>query len=134
MRDLDQARNLLHMAQKDVTAIKAMSSPADFAVEIFGFHVQQAVEKALKAWLCCKGVAFPRMHDLDELASMLGDAGAALPARFAPLLRFTDFAVAFRYDAFSDLGADMDRKGVAESVSGLLAHVDAVLRQAEAAG
>ena len=29
-----------------------------------GFHAQQAVEKAIKAVLACRGVVFPFTHDL----------------------------------------------------------------------
>ena len=49
MQDLDHARLMLQMAQKDLHAIKAMKDPEKFENEIFGFHAQQAIEKALKA-------------------------------------------------------------------------------------
>ena len=41
-----------------------MGDPAVFADEIFGFHVQQATEKLLKAWLASLGEAYPLSHDL----------------------------------------------------------------------
>ena len=79
MTDLDQARNLLGMAEKDLRALQGMQDVQVFSSEVFGFHVQQAVEKTLKAWLCCLGIAFPRIHDLDELAAMLEKAGRPIP-------------------------------------------------------
>ena len=97
--------------------------------EVFGFHVQQAVEKTLKAWLCCLGVAFPKIHDLDELRALLEDAGQSIPPRFASLLEFTDFAVAFRYDAFPDLEADVDRSDCTAKVRALIEHVQGVLSE-----
>ena len=132
MKDLDQARNVLLIASKDYQALTGMQDPAAFPTEVFGFHVQQAVEKAFKAWLCCLGVVFPKIHDLDELAAVLRDAGAVLPEQFVPLLEYADFAVAFRYDVLPDLSADIDRSSVTHQVRRLLGHVETVLRDAEA--
>ena len=49
MADLEHARSMLRMAHKDFNALVGMRENSLFADEIFGFHVQQAVEKALKA-------------------------------------------------------------------------------------
>jgi HEPN domain-containing protein len=57
MKDPEQARSLLRVARRDYRALCGMEDPAVFSNEVFGFHVQQAVEKALKAWLCCLGGA-----------------------------------------------------------------------------
>jgi HEPN domain-containing protein len=129
MKDLEQARNLLNMAEKDCQALNGMKDPHVFSSEIFGFHVQQAVEKALKAWLCCLGVAFPKIHDLDELSTLLEDAGQRFPPSFTMLLDFTDFAVAFRYDAFPDLEGEIDRRDCSQQVRGLLDHVQNTLSE-----
>jgi len=110
MNDPEQARNLLGVAKRDYRALCGMKDTETFSDEIFGFHVQQAVEKALKAWLCASGIAFPRIHDLDELGAMLEEAGQEIPEFLNVLLEFTDFAVAFRYEAFPGLEGDIDRK------------------------
>ena len=47
MKDLDQATMLLHMAEKDYRALLVMQDPEAIATEIFGLHVQQAVEKGI---------------------------------------------------------------------------------------
>ena len=127
MKDLEQARNLLRMAEKDYRALCGMADAQVFSAEIFGFHVQQAVEKALKAWLCCLGVIYPRIHDLDELGTLLEDTGQRIPESLMGLLDFTDFAVAFRYDAFPDLECDVDRRESIEQVAALLKHVQNIL-------
>jgi HEPN domain-containing protein len=129
MSDREQAENLLAMAEKDCQALCGMRDEEVFSTEIFGFHVQQAVEKTLKAWLCILGVAFPRTHDLDQLASLLEHTGRNVPPSLATLLDFTDFAVAFRYDAFPDLGAEVDRDACCEQVGSLLGHVRDILAQ-----
>ena len=127
MKDLEQARNLLAIAQRDYRALCGMEDPAIFSDEIFGFHVQQAVEKALKAWLCVLGVPFPRTHDLDELGALLEETGQRLPAFVPDLLEFTDFAVAFRYEAFPDMEGDIDRRDCADKIARLLEHVRHIL-------
>ncbi|MBN1362936.1 MAG: HEPN domain-containing protein [Sedimentisphaerales bacterium] len=127
MKDLEQARSLLCMAEKDFRALCGMEDSEVFSPEIFGFHVQQAVEKTLKAWLCALGVAFPRIHDLDELAALLEEAGQSVPPAFAALLDFSDFAVAFRYDAFPDFEGEMDRQDCCRLVRGLLDHVRTIV-------
>ena len=49
MTQHNRAEVFLIMAHKDLRALRAMTG-GEFAVEIFGFHAQQAAEKALKAW------------------------------------------------------------------------------------
>jgi HEPN domain-containing protein len=49
MNAIDQARQMLVMASKDIKAMKSLLLPESADDEIFGFHAQQAVEKSLKA-------------------------------------------------------------------------------------
>jgi HEPN domain-containing protein len=51
MSNLDQAKVLLQAAHRDLKALGGMFDVEIFADEIFGFHIQQATEKLLKAWL-----------------------------------------------------------------------------------
>lgn len=60
MSDPDHARMMLRMARKDLDAAGRMIENRLFAEEVFGFHAQQAAEKALKAWLSWYGVVYPR--------------------------------------------------------------------------
>ena len=129
MKDLEQAMSLLRVAERDYRALCGMEDAAVFSTEIFGFHVQQAVEKALKAWLCCLGVPFPRTHDLDELGALLEETGQEVPEFLDTLLEFTDFAVAFRYEAFPDLQGDIDRRDTIDGIGRLLEHVRRILTQ-----
>ncbi len=117
------------MADKDYRALCGMEDPQVFSAEIFGFHVQQAVEKTLKAWLCCLGASFPRTHDLDELAALLEASRQEIPEFLSTLLEFTDFGVAFRYEAFPDFEGDIDRRDCVERVGRLLKHVQRILTQ-----
>lgn len=51
MDNLDHRHSLLRLARRDFDALLGMQGSALFADAIFAFHAQQAVEKALKAWL-----------------------------------------------------------------------------------
>lgn len=46
-------------AQRDLRALAGMLDSQTFADEIFGFHVQQAAEKVLKAWIAALGEVYP---------------------------------------------------------------------------
>ncbi len=87
------------MARKDLRAIEILSSVQDFDDEIVGYHAQQAVEKAAKAWLCLLEIEYPMTHDLRALMARLQIAGADLPQHRDALIDLTDFAVQYRYEA-----------------------------------
>ncbi|MEO5333266.1 MAG: HEPN domain-containing protein [Magnetococcus sp. YQC-5] len=127
MKNIDHAKMLHLMAQKDHHALLVMLDPNTVALEIFGLHVQQAVEKTIKAWLCLIGVPYPKKHDLDQLADLLAKAGATIPTQFTSLLEFTDFAVVFRYEAFPDFNVAIDREDTTALVGQFLHHVDILL-------
>jgi len=47
----DEAERLLFRARADFTALRHMGDERCFDDSIYGFHAQQAIEKAFKAWL-----------------------------------------------------------------------------------
>ena len=106
MIDLKEARALAAAAERDVAALRGMGDAAVFADEIFGFHVQQAAEKLLKAWLALLGETYPLSHDLAALLDMLAARGVDT-ARFDGLVDYTRFAVRLRY------GGRRSRRGAA---------------------
>jgi len=107
---------LLTMAEKDFTTVRKMAADAEFADEVFGFHAQQAVEKATKAILAAKGIFFERTHDLEPLFDALEENGCIDTGDFAGLIDLTDFAVQYRYQAFDEVDAGLDRGAVADEV------------------
>jgi len=123
MSDPKEAAKLLGMARKDLQAMRALAAPEDAGIETFAFHAQQAVEKALKAWLAAKGVLYPRIHDLDRLLDLLRKEGAAVPPEFDALGILTDFGVAFRYDAYEEPDEPFDRARMIAQVERLLEHL-----------
>lgn len=123
MPALEHAQGLLRMAHKDFNALRGMIDSPLFADEIFGFHVQQAIEKSLKAWLAAHSIPFPFTHDLSRLLGLLEDDGVEV-AVFWPLVQYTVFAVQARYEvSLTDMDEAIDRAAAIADVQRLLATV-----------
>ncbi|HKG85081.1 MAG TPA: HEPN domain-containing protein [Beijerinckiaceae bacterium] len=127
--DIEHARALLEMAKRDHRALSRMLDPQDFAEEIFGFHAQQVVEKALKAWIAAKALAYPKSHDLTALTKILERSGEPLHG-ISGLTDLTAFAVQYRYESYDELDDALDREHVIEQTAKLVEHVTRVVRPA----
>lgn len=116
MSDIKQACAMLAMAHRDLKALGGMHDAGVFADEIFGFHVQQAVEKSLKAWMCVMGVTYPFTHQINRLLVLLRDAGADVEAYWW-FDEFTIFAHQARYEE-GHLAADapLDRQKLIDAI------------------
>ena len=119
MSDVKCARVMYRAAERDVLTLRSMT--ADAPVESFGFHVQQAAEKALKAWLALLGEKYPLTHSIETLLDLLDDRGAATEP-FRSLIDYTPYAVEFRY-----VGADPDAEPINREDA--LANVEALVTQ-----
>lgn len=62
---LDLARALALKADHDIQAVELLMGEG--ATDVICFHLQQAAEKILKAYLQANSIEFPRTHDLDAL-------------------------------------------------------------------
>lgn len=98
---------LVAIARRHLKAAQAMTDPISFHEAVWGFQVQQTIEKALKAWLYLTGVQPPFTHDLVALLKLLDQAGLDI-APYRDLTRFNDFAVQIRYDDQPEL-QNLDR-------------------------
>ncbi len=122
MKDPEHAHLLLEMARRDLTALSNMTDRNRFADEIFGFHAQQAVEKALKCRLSEQGIAYPRTHDIEYLIDCLEKNGVGIPSA-NELVDLNDFAVQYRYEAFDNLEGTLDREAVVMKITALLEEI-----------
>ena len=127
--DTDHARQLLAMAETDHAALTNMLDAQKFPEQIFGFHAQQAIEKALKAWISFLRQPYPKTHDLSVLVGALREAGVELSS-FPRLEDYTVFAVQYRYESYDANDDLLDRHGVVQEVSGLLSTVQKAIRSA----
>ena len=109
---LSEPEGLLRIAFIDLETAEASSNPAVFREGAWGFWLQQAVEKALKAWLLQLGGDPPLTHDLRRLLLLLA--------------QLTVYAVQFRYDADpAPLG--LDRVAFNRQVKELIRRVEALV-------
>lgn len=124
MADAD-ALALASIARRDLLAARGMTDATVFHEAVWGFQVQQTIEKALKAWLYLSGMEPPFTHDLVALLKMLEEAGIDI-APYRDLARFTDFAVQVRYDDQPDL-QNLDRSDWNGRAEALVSVIDAML-------
>ncbi len=61
------------------------------------FHAQQAVEKALKAFLVWHQLEFPKTHDLSLLLELCASVDAGLAESLADAEELTPYGVDYRY-------------------------------------
>jgi len=124
MSDRKCARMLLEAAMRDLEALEIMDCRG--SDEVFGFHVQQAAEKGLKAWIALLGGTYPLTHDLAELMDVLVENGAS-PESHRPLVAFTPYAVTFRYEGAAE-GKSLSRPAALAGVRALLEEIGDLLR------
>lgn len=117
------------MAVKDYNAIAEVQNNPRVADEIFGFHVQQAVEKSLKAWIAALGIEYPQTHNIISLLATLEEQKVDVGAYWG-FAQFNSFAVQFRYEAYPELGSALNRSEIVKKVGELLSRVKATLQKA----
>lgn len=96
----DDPREWLNRARSNL--IRATAEAPGVYLEDLCYDAQQAAEKALKALLILRGVAFPYVHDLGKLLTLLQQAGIAIPEAVKDAGRLTRFAVGARYPGVSE--------------------------------
>lgn len=127
MSDIKCAKLMYRAAERDIRTLRNMT--AGVPVESFGFHVQQAAEKALKAWLALLGETYPLTHSIETLLDLLDDRGAAVEP-FRSLIDYTPYAVEFRYVGVDPDAEPIDREGAIALVEALLEPVQRELLKA----
>ena len=126
MAPAETATGFLRIAHRDLRTALAMADALLFEEATWGFHLQQAIEKALKAWLLVFTPEQPPFsHNLRLLFQMLRDQGAAVEP-FVGLSCFTLYAVVWRYDEEPDV-ENLDRTVWNQRCSELLDHVSSLL-------
>lgn len=87
----------LTKADEDLRAAEILRAASTAATAVIGYHVQQAIEKSLKAYLvACR--RFPgKIHDLGILAKRAARLDTDFAKLAAAVEAWTDFAVEERY-------------------------------------
>ena len=109
---VEAVRILLAKASQDELAARHLAADAQIGDEVVGFHLQQAVEKRLKALLTFHAIPYRRTHDLLELIDQLIYHGHRVTMTLEALQELTPFAVDYRYeslDQYTDVPLDRGR-------------------------
>ncbi|HQF53926.1 MAG TPA: HEPN domain-containing protein [Fibrobacteria bacterium] len=107
----EEWKAMLEMGRKDLRALVLFETSSELADEIFGFHTQQAAEKALKAWISRLGGAYSPTHDLSKLIPTLERLGIDVSELWS-LTRWNSFAVQFRYDGMPEDSEPLPRREI----------------------
>ena len=123
MPDTKHAAQLLLIVERDLDGMRSVLPLSTFPIEIFGFWAQQAVEKALKAWLAFRDIQYPLIHDLDKLINLLEQSGEEIEPWIRSLAFLTPFAVQFRYEPVPPDEFNLDRESLIVEIELLAALV-----------
>jgi HEPN domain-containing protein len=96
----DDPREWLQRARSNLALAK--THPPEAYLEDLCFEAEQAAEKAIKALLIKRGVAFPYVHDLARLLTVLEEAGESIPEAIRGAEGLTRYAIATRYPGLAE--------------------------------
>ncbi|HVM34191.1 MAG TPA: HEPN domain-containing protein [Actinomycetota bacterium] len=88
---------------------------SEISDDLFGFHVQQAVEKYVKAVLAVQQSRPKQTHDLAALLEEVRDQGIDVPDEVLAAAAWTPYAVRNRYP-FLGAAPSIDRRAAIELV------------------
>lgn len=120
-----EAIRMLRIARRDLKAARSMLDADLFEEPTWGFQIQQAREKTLKAWISVLGHEYPHTHDLALLCCLIADFGGD-PSKHHHLELFTPFGARLRYDDDSE-SPNLDRVVWNQLCAELLDHVASLL-------
>jgi HEPN domain-containing protein len=89
---------LVRKAEGDESILDRLLDDHDVPDDVLGFHVQQAVEKRLKAVLALNEVEYEHTHSVSYLTALTEQKGIDLPSCREEIEGLTPWAVAARYD------------------------------------
>jgi len=92
-----EAREWLQKASQDLRGARIDIAAEPPLLEDALFHCQQAIEKALKAFLVWHDISFRKTHSLEELGVSCETVDPSLQAVIDTAVPLTEFAWAFRY-------------------------------------
>jgi HEPN domain-containing protein len=115
------AQLLLQKAREDLSAAQVLVATENQADHVIGFHLQQAVEKALKSLLAKHAIEIPRTHDLGYLIEVLSSLDVEIPATISSSDWLTPWGVLFRYDD--------DRDGALEAATAAIGFAEQLVNE-----
>jgi HEPN domain-containing protein len=117
-RPPNDPREWLNRAQSNLA--RAQKPLQSAYLEDYCFDAQQAAEKAVKAVFIANRLAFPYIHDLGRLLTLLAHAGIRVPKYVSESDRLTRFAVEARYPGLSGPVTKSDHRRAVRIASGVV--------------
>lgn len=115
MTPRDLAEAFLAKATEDEVLLEKIVDDRDVSDDLFGFHVQQAIEKYVKAVLAVQQTRPRQTHDLIALMEEVRLQGTDVPDELMAAARWSPYAVRNRYP-FLGPAAAIDRRAAIELV------------------
>jgi HEPN domain-containing protein len=99
------ARVWLKKAESDLATARLLIEGTERHLDTGSYHCQQCAEKSLKAWLCAKGIPFPKLHELERLLDLCVPVDPSFETLRQRAEELTPLATEFRYpgDQFEPL-------------------------------
>jgi HEPN domain-containing protein len=101
-RDSTDPQEWLRRARSNLAKAKHAPGSPEILYEDLCFDAQQAAEKAIKALLVHRKIAFPKTHDIALLLTLASRAGIEVPEEMRQVDRLTRFAGAMRYASLAE--------------------------------
>lgn len=114
----------LQRARSDLALARAALDSPNVLVEDSCYHAQQCAEKALKALLVQRMIAFPRTHVLEMLVDLLKAAGVDVPSDVDEAFTLTQYAVQTRYPGEWEPVTAEEARSALETAAQVLAWVE----------
>ncbi len=116
--ELAEVRRWLQKAENDRLTAEAALECVPPITDTASFHVQQCLEKMLKAYLVWREHEFEKTHDLRALVELCADYDASFLDHRDAMQPITAYAVRFRYPVATDPTEEevRDALAVAETV------------------
>ena len=111
----DLAKAFVTKAREDEVLVTKVVDDPEISDDLFGFHVQQAVEKYVKAVLAVQQSRPKQTHDLAALLEEVRDQGIDVPDEVLAAAAWTPYAVRNRYP-FLGAAPSIDRRAAIELV------------------
>jgi HEPN domain-containing protein len=118
----DMVRQWLAKAEEDFLVAQHLLA-GSLSLSAVGFHAQQAVEKALKAFLVYHQIEFPKTHDIDALLDLTAAIDKELSEMLSEASILTAYSVEARYPGDYP---EITKADAAEAVSAATKALEAV--------
>ena len=130
-RDPTRPQSWLKRARSNLARARLLAGQPEVAYEDLCFDAQQAAEKALKAVLVHRGLAFPKTHALADLLTLVARTGLEVPEQVREATLLTPYAVEARYPGLWEEVTPVDHQEALRVAQHVVAWAEKVIGTAE---